>query len=312
MSSCCTSTRASGPYGAQPAEVALELAVELATECADYAASLRRRVAFEFSLEAQDETIADADDYRCHMSPLITELSRRRDVNTAFVVAQTGTKVLDGCNIGVLNRDSTGNAEATQLRRLAALVRSLGCRLKAHNSDFLNRRAITMLRRHSVWMNISPELGSAQTRAVLTAAYARDACAHTAAEDFCSAAIESGYWRKWVSAAGGCTDAAKVELGVPTCSPRTPSTTCASAWTSRSELGTRSASPSMPLRQSSAASADTPTSWERRRSPTSRLAWRGPRRRRDGQASRESQARHTTLSQLGRIGRRPGERHPAG
>jgi hypothetical protein len=200
-----------GPFGSQPTEVARQRAVELVSECVEYAASLGRHVAFELGFEVQHETIASADDYRCRVSPLMTDLCRRPYVETAFVVAHTGTKVIDGGNIGVLNRDSAGVAETKQLGRLAGLVRSLGCRLKAHNSDYLSRRAITMLLGHSVWMNISPELGSAQTRAVLTAAH--DASAHGAADDFCAAAIKRGYWRKWVTAPEACTDAAKVELG---------------------------------------------------------------------------------------------------
>ena len=200
-----------GQHGAQPPEVARRQAVALVDECQAQAAALGRHVAFELGFEQQDETISSADEFRSWVSPLLSELGRRQGTETAFVVAQTGTKVMDGCNTGALNRDSAGAVEASQLRRLAGMISDLGCRLKAHNCDYLNGSAITTLRTSGAWMNISPELGSAQVRAVLQAA--RSARADATVDHFCEAAIDAGYWRKWVTSPDVCPDATKVRLG---------------------------------------------------------------------------------------------------
>lgn len=60
-------------------------------------------------------------------------------------------------------------------------------------------------------MNISPELGLAQTRAVLAAGRAAGLGTHVDA--FCQATLEAGHWRRWVPQDDHVSDAEKVRLG---------------------------------------------------------------------------------------------------
>jgi hypothetical protein len=198
--------------GGQPTDpgVALTRCVELVGACAAYAEATGRDVAYEVGLEVQATHVAPVRECREWTGTLLDELRRTCGVTPAFVVAQTGTHVADGRNRGDLHRDSTG-AAGRALRELAAAVKALGCRLKAHNCDFLRREAIDVLRACGVWVNISPELGAAQTAAVLDTA--RQAGRAAAADRFAAAVLAAGHWRKWVTPGGPAGEWDRILLG---------------------------------------------------------------------------------------------------
>ena len=189
--------------GGATADQARDRAVELVRAARDMADAAGRSIEFEVGLEAQTPELADPDEFAEQAGDLMEALARRADVVPAFVVAQTGTKVSGLRNIGAITTEPVG------LDRLGAIVRGLGSRLKAHNCDYLDRSAIASLVQAGAWLNVSPELGVAQTRAVLGAAHSLGLAG--AAEQFSAAAIRAGHWRKW--AEPGASDVDKVSLG---------------------------------------------------------------------------------------------------
>jgi hypothetical protein len=192
--------------------IAIQRAVELVAGCTEIADELGRVVRYEVGIEAQNETIADPLEVMRHLGPLLDELRRHHRVSPAFVVTQTGTKVIGRQNTGLLQRRSPSGEEPTRLGKLANAIQSLDTRLKAHNADYLGDEAIRELHSVGAWMNISPELGCAQTIAVLAAA--RAARLDQTLDGFCNATIEAGYWRRWVEGTGQeATDLDKVVLG---------------------------------------------------------------------------------------------------
>lgn len=202
-----------GPGGdAETTATALHRAAELVAACTEIAGRARRQVSFEVGFEVQNESISDPEDYARVIVPLLTELRRSCNVSPAFIVAQTGTKVTGRRNTGVLQRRPRSATQGRQLRELAAVISSFGGRLKAHNCDYLGGRAVLRLRSVGAWMNISPEVGTAQTVAVVRSA--RDLHLGGALDEFCDAVIAAGFWRKW---AGGAqqtiSDQEKVALG---------------------------------------------------------------------------------------------------
>jgi hypothetical protein len=185
-----------GPGGvAEDAAVAVRRAVELVEASGAIASRTRSPVCFELGVEVQGESISDPAAFASEVGPLVADFRRVRGAPPAFVVAQTGTKVRGRRNTGVVQRRGGSAAQDRQLRGLATVVRSFGSRLKAHNCDYLGDRAARRLRSAGAWMNVSPELGVAQTLAVLRAA--RASRLDGALDTFCEAVIEAGYWRKW-------------------------------------------------------------------------------------------------------------------
>lgn len=191
--------------------VAMQRTVELVAACAEIADREKRAVGFELGVEVQSELVAEPQRFADEVGPLVVEVKRACGAVPVFVVAQTGTKVAGRRNTGELQgRSST--VQARRLRGLAAAVDAFGSRLKAHNCDYLSDQAIRRLHDLGAWMNISPELGSAQTVAVLRAA--RENRLDGSLDSFCDAVISAGYWRKWAEAPDGAVpDREKVVLG---------------------------------------------------------------------------------------------------
>jgi hypothetical protein len=185
--------------------------VELVGACAEIAAREHRSVGFELGVEVQSEQIADPQRFAEEVGPLVAAVRRACGAAPMFLVAQTGTKVAGRRNTGELQHRALA-AQDQRLRGLAAAVGALGSRLKAHNCDYLSGRAIASLHDRRAWMNISPEIGSAQTAAVLRAA--RENRLDGSLDSFCEAVIAAGYWRKWADAPDSAvSDHEKVIIG---------------------------------------------------------------------------------------------------
>lgn len=200
-----------GPGGlAEDPQTACERALELAAGCAEVAAANDRRIAYEVGIEVQDTHVADAEEYAAQLAELLARLRRECAVTPAFLVAQTGTKVFRRTNLGVLARQPGGPGRHESLERLGTVVRGLGGRLKAHNCDYLDQHAVRRLHLAGAWMNVSPELGVAQTTAVVAAA--RAANLGGPLDAFCDATVAAGSWRKWVGD-DEVSDEEKVALG---------------------------------------------------------------------------------------------------
>ena len=200
-----------GPDGAaETTDVAVERAAELVGTCVEMANAIDRRVAFEVGIEVQSTAIADPGEYADQVKTILGAVASRCGVAPAFLVAQTGTKVVGRRNTGVVQRHPVSTDDRERLRDLGALIRSLGSRLKAHNCDYLAGHGIRALRTADAWMNVSPEIGVAQTLAVVRAA--RAAKLDAPLGDFCAAAINAGYWRRWADGEA-VSDREKVALG---------------------------------------------------------------------------------------------------
>ena len=201
-----------GPGGrAESLAVALTRAVALVADCVEVAGGLGRRVGFEVGLEVQAEHVADPDRYGDQVRPALEQMRTTCGVTPVFVVAQTGTKVVECENVGRLVSAGPASEERRRLAGLAVAARRLGGRLKAHNCDYLPAPAIEALRRAGAWMNISPEVGVAQTAAIVRSL--RAARLPTILDEFCDQVIEAGYWRKWTLSALDVPDERKVMLG---------------------------------------------------------------------------------------------------
>jgi len=201
-----------GPGGrAESVAVALARAVALVADCLEVAAGLGRRVGFELGIEVQAEHVADPDRYGDQIRPAVEEMRTRYGVTPVFVVAQTGTKVVECENVGRLAAVGPASEDRRRLAGLAVAARRLGGRLKAHNCDYLPAPAIGALRRAGAWMNISPEVGVAQTAAIVRSL--RAARLPAILDEFCEHVIEAGHWRKWTRSAADVPDERRVLLG---------------------------------------------------------------------------------------------------
>jgi hypothetical protein len=117
-------------------------------------------------------------------------VARFSDVTSVveFFVARTGSLVRERFQVGFL--------EAAYIRRVSEIVHDAGMRLKEHNADYLDDHEIHARVQVEVdAVNVSPELGVAQTVTVAQAAMNHGSL--DALEAFFRRADESRKWEKW-------------------------------------------------------------------------------------------------------------------
>jgi len=175
---------------------ALRRLVLLYGECHEYARALGRRVDFEIGFEEQSADLGDHDAFRQLAADAFGRLREASLPLPTFVVAQTGTKVVETGNRGVLLDDPVRAGGV--IRHLASTCQELGSSLKAHNVDYLPDDVVRVLLSSGVnAVNVAPEFGVAETRAFLHLLSGLNLRAERDA--FLELAYASGAWRKWLS-----------------------------------------------------------------------------------------------------------------
>ena len=181
--------------GAAAEDVAINRAVALCEEIAEFGRSVNRPPLFEFGFETQGPEVGNADQFEDQVSQTVLLLRERGLDLPMFMVAQSGTKVVETANTGHLLTAPAEVAEA--LRALGAVAARYGIALKAHNCDYLSQENLGYLARGSVGaINIAPELGVVETRTFLGLLRKLDLTA--LADRFLELAYESYAWRKWM------------------------------------------------------------------------------------------------------------------
>lgn len=173
---------------------ALGRLVELYAKCFAYANLLRRPISFEVGLERQGSGVASPDEFRLQLERILYALRAAALPLPTFVVAQTGTRVLGTQNAGDITRDPV--AVGAAVNELADICRSSNVALKAHNVDYLSEPVrSTLLAAGTDAINIAPELGVTETRAVID--LLRRHGLDSELEEFLKLSHDSEAWRKW-------------------------------------------------------------------------------------------------------------------
>ncbi|MFD2467536.1 tagatose-6-phosphate kinase [Amycolatopsis silviterrae] len=177
--------------------------VKLYGECHEAARELGREVRFEIGFEDQGVDTNDPAEFRNQVTEVCSRLAADGLPAPAFVVAQTGTKVLETENTGaLLTAPSAVGFAVAQLARVCAEV---GSSLKAHNADYLPAESLRRLMQRGVAaVNVAPEFGVVETRALLALLDELGLAAER--DEFLRLAHDSGSWRKWLKPGTTATD----------------------------------------------------------------------------------------------------------
>jgi D-tagatose-1,6-bisphosphate aldolase subunit GatZ/KbaZ-like len=190
--------------GEPSSDVAATRLVTLYERVARYARQVGRYVEFEISVERQKSSVEQAAQFRRDLNSVIAELDSRGLPLPRFVVAQTGTKVVEMRNVGEIMRRSRARRVFARLRALVAVSEKYGVCVKAHNCDYLDVAGWELLARSGIAAaNVAPEYGVVQTKAFvqLLRVHGHDA----AAGRFMELAYRSQRWRKWLDVESSAT-----------------------------------------------------------------------------------------------------------
>lgn len=201
-----TSVEGTGEAAFEPA---VDRLVTLYGECWRAATRARRPIRFEIGFEGQGIDAGDPREFAQQLQVVIDRLKAESLPAPTFVVAQTGTKVVESGNIGALVQ--APKAVLHTIGGLAEVCAAVGAGLKAHNADYLPDEVLrSMMEAGVAAVNIAPELGVVETRTmlrVLCEAGEAEAC-----EAFLEMAFTSGAWGRWVRPDTALTDEEKAVL----------------------------------------------------------------------------------------------------
>ncbi|SFQ05778.1 tagatose-6-phosphate kinase [Amycolatopsis rubida] len=181
--------------GSAALERAIARLVKLYGECHETARELGREVRFEIGFEGQGVDTNDPAEFRDQVTEVCSRLAADRLPAPEFVVAQTGTKVLETENTGALL--TAPSAVGFAVAQLARVCADVGSSLKAHNADYLPAESLRRLMQRGVAaVNVAPEFGVVETRALLELLDELGLAAER--DEFLRIAHASGAWRKWL------------------------------------------------------------------------------------------------------------------
>jgi len=178
----------------------LERVYELYEFCYRTAQKNGRDLLFEVGTDEQGVTVQDLDQFEYILSNIIEFCRSSRLPRPTFIVAQTGTKVMEMENVGTFDSPFRLRRELPveiQVPRLLQICRKYRIWLKEHNVDYLSDESLAWhpkLGIHAV--NVAPEFGVMETRALLK--LFQDNGLNSCADQFIELSYNSKKWEKWM------------------------------------------------------------------------------------------------------------------
>lgn len=188
------------PDGEPPPAVALDRLFALYRHCGETARRLGRDVAFEIGTEEQDTVTHGLDELSDMLERVRRFCGEQGCEPPLFVVAQTGTKVMETRNVGSFGSPYRIRGEMPSeiyVPRLVDRLQHFDVLLKQHNTDYLPDETLRRLPLYRVSAaNVAPEFGITETRALLHMLEANGLLALR--DRFLGLAHGSRKWRKWI------------------------------------------------------------------------------------------------------------------
>ncbi|WP_293749416.1 class II D-tagatose-bisphosphate aldolase, non-catalytic subunit [uncultured Paraglaciecola sp.] len=194
-------------------DVILRRLFELYEHCYDYAQKRNKNIRFELGTEEQDGYAQDLDKFKYFLSETEKFCGANRIIKPTFVVAQTGTKVMETCNVGVFDQgDMQAQLDCIQhIKDTLQICNDYGIKLKEHNTDYLSNEALSLRPALGVHAsNVAPEFGVVETRGLL---YLMEKFGfEKERNDFMQIALNSTKWKKWMLPGSEANDLEKVSI----------------------------------------------------------------------------------------------------
>ena len=185
----------------------LDRLFELYGHTFEFAKQNNKNVQFELGTEEQNGYGQDLEQFEYFLSETQKFCDKNNIIKPTFVVAQTGTKVMECQNIGIFKDDITTASDLSleHLKQTIAICNKYDVMLKEHNTDYLSNEALSLrpiLGIHA--SNVAPEFGVVETKGFL---YLLNTFGYKKEFDlFVDTAIDSNKWAKWMLKDSNATD----------------------------------------------------------------------------------------------------------
>lgn len=186
-------------------EAAIDRLVELYGQCHEYARAGGHSIGFEIGFEDQAVETNEPDNFADGVGLALSRLGDAGLPGPRYIVAQTGTKVVELRNVGAITRADQRSRVGSDVEALVGICRANNAELKAHNCDYLDDASWKELVSAGVGaFNIAPEFGVIETKALLALL---DRCGLPGlVDEFLAIAYDSSKWQKWLEPQSTSTD----------------------------------------------------------------------------------------------------------
>lgn len=188
------------PHGTPTVEETLERLFELYEFCWSYARRAGRELLFEVGTEEQSGSTNTPEELKYTLSEIAKFCAKNHLPFPAFVVVQTGTRVMEMRNVGSFAspvRVANELAAEIQLPMMIDICRSHDIYMKQHNTDYLDDESLRWHPRLGIHAaNVAPEYGVAETKALVSTM--REHGFSELADRFIAHSLASGKWKKWM------------------------------------------------------------------------------------------------------------------
>lgn len=177
----------------------LDRLFELYGHTYEFAKQNNKNVQFELGTEEQNGYGQDLEQFEYFLNETQKFCDKNNITKPTFVVAQTGTKVMETQNVGIFKDDITTQSELSleHLKQTIAICNKYDVMLKEHNTDYLSNEALSLRPAIGIHAsNVAPEFGVVETKGLL---YLLNTFGYKEEFDlFINTAISSNKWEKWM------------------------------------------------------------------------------------------------------------------
>ncbi len=181
---------------------------ELIIFCNDYAQKKNKKILFEVGTEEQSGTTNTFEEIDFFLNQISNFCIKEKLDKPAFIVLQTGTKVMEMENVGSFESDLRVKYEIPpeiQIFKVLELCKKYGIWMKEHNGDYLSNESLKwhpLLGIHAV--NVAPEFGVEETKKFIEILDFYNL--KKIKEQFLNLSYYSNKWRKWLKENSKATD----------------------------------------------------------------------------------------------------------
>lgn len=203
------------PIGAEDLtlDLVLDRLFELYGYCEEVAKGQGKNIQFELGTEEQNGYAQDLEQFEYFLNKTFQFCHKNNITKPTFVVAQTGTKVMEMRNVGNFSQNDSEKLSNTisHIRNVVAICNKYGIKLKEHNTDYLSDEALMM----RPWLgihasNVAPEYGVAESKALF---YLLENFGLSKERDrLIEIALGSQKWQKWMLPNSSASDLDKATI----------------------------------------------------------------------------------------------------
>ena len=186
-------------------EIILNRLFELYGHTYEFAQKNNKNIQFELGTEEQNGYAEDLEQFEYFLNETQKFCNKNKIKNPTFVVAQTGTKVMEMENVGEFSQSDDLSLLLKKIKNTLAVCKKYDVMLKEHNTDYLCNEALSLrpiLGIHA--SNVAPEFGVIETKGLLyllnTFGYKQEFSL------FIDKAIASNKWKKWMTNGSHATE----------------------------------------------------------------------------------------------------------